>query len=71
MWGQEAGETSVSFMEMEDQIIAWTLGGKRQGGQKIKAEGESAGCTSPQQQLSQGSGKQGWGLLQAKHWGQG
>lgn len=58
-------------MKMENQIIAYTLGGKGQGGQEIKAEGESARHVSPQQQLSQGSGKQDWGLLQGKHWGQG
>ena len=58
-------------MKMESQIIAYTLGGKRQGEQEIKAEGESARRMSPQQWLSQGSGKQGWGLLQGKHWGQG
>lgn len=58
-------------MKVENQIIAYTLGGKRQGEQEVKTEGESVRRTSPQQRLSQGSGKRGWGLLQGKHWGQG
>lgn len=43
-------------MKMENQIIAYILGGKRQGGQEIKTEGESARYMSPQQWLSQEPG---------------
>lgn len=65
-WGQEAGKAIVSFMMTENQIIAYTLGGKRQGGQQVKTEGESVRYMSPLLWTRY----QGWGHLQGKHWGQ-
>lgn len=49
-------------MAMENEIIAYTLGGKRQGGQQIKTEGESVRYMSPQQWLSQGPGTRAGGF---------